>query len=327
MILIFVGKVQNMKEFIINQNDAGQRIDKFLLKAMPDLPKSMMYRLIRKKDIKINGKRCEISDKLENGDVVRVYVKDELSSAKVVDQSFKSSSDQIDVIYEDKNIIIVFKPVGVDPHSGSGSQNDTMIDRIKLYLYNKNDYIPDAENSFSPALCNRLDRNTAGLMIAAKNAETLREVNSAIRNGDIHKIYHCVTVCPPPHDNDIITAWHKKDEGRNMVRISGSLAEGFKEIKTGYKVISKASNGQCLVEITLYTGRTHQIRAHMAHIGAPLLGDGKYGNIAANKRYGVFRQLLCACGLSFSLPDDSPLSYLNELDIKAPQQEFEKKFS
>ena len=316
-----------MREFMINQNDAGQRIDKFLSKAMPDMPKSLMYRLIRKKDIKINGKRCDISDKLNAGDIVRVYVKDDLSSAKTPDTTFRTASEIIDVVYEDDNIIAVFKPVGVDPHSGSGSQSDTMIDRIKLYLFNKGEYRPDKENSFSPALCNRLDRNTAGLMIAAKNAEALREINSAIRDGLIHKIYRCVTVCPPPENEAVITAWHKKDDGRNIVRITDSPAEGFKEIKTGYKVISQASNGQCLLEITLYTGRTHQIRAHMAHIGAPLLGDGKYGNIAANKRYGVYRQLLCACGLSFSMPDDSPLAYLNRLSIQAPQQEFEKRFS
>jgi len=316
-----------MKEFIINSNDSGQRIDKFLSKAMTDMPKSLMYRLIRKKDIKLNGKRCEASDKLNEGDIVRVFVKDELSSPKPCDLSFRSAEAEPDVVYEDGNIIIVFKPVGIDPHSGSGSQNDTMIDRIKHYLYNRKEYYPEAENSFAPALCNRLDRNTAGLMIAAKTASALREINSAIRDGAIHKIYRCVTVCPPPHREDVITAWHRKDDGRNIVRISDSPAEGFREIKTGYRVISEAGNGQCLVEITLYTGRTHQIRAHMAHIGAPLLGDGKYGNIAANKRYGVYRQQLCACGLSFSLPEDSPLAYLNVLNIKAPQQEFEKRFS
>lgn len=316
-----------MKEFIINSNDSGQRIDKFLSKTMPDMPKSLMYRLIRKKDIKLNGKRCEASDKLCEGDVVKVFLKDDLSAPKTSNLSFKTASAEPDIVYEDSNIVVVFKPVGLDPHSGSGSQSDTMIDRIKLYLYNRNEYQPDKENSFAPALCNRLDRNTAGLMIAAKTAEALREINSAIRDGAIHKIYRCVTVCPPPKKEDIITAWHRKDDGRNIVRISDSPADGFKEIKTGYRVISKADNGQCLVEITLYTGRTHQIRAHMAHIGAPLLGDGKYGNIAANKRYGVYRQQLCACGLSFSLPETSPLLYLNELNIKAPQQEFERRFS
>ena len=316
-----------MKEFIINSNDSGQRIDKFLSKAMPDMHKSLMYRLIRKKDIKLNGKRCEASDKLCEGDIVRVFVKDDLSAPKTTDLSFRSASAEPDIVYEDSNIIVVFKPVGIDPHSSSGSQSDTMIDRIKLYLYNRNEYQPDKENSFAPALCNRLDRNTAGLMIAAKTAEALREINSAIRDGAIHKIYRCVTVCPPPKKEDIITAWHRKDDGRNIVRISDSPADGFKEIKTGYRVISKADNGQCLVEITLYTGRTHQIRAHMAHIGAPLLGDGKYGNIAVNKRYGVYRQQLYACGLSFSLPETSPLLYLNELNIKAPQQEFERRFS
>lgn len=148
-----------MKEFLINKNDSGQRVDKFVTKALPDLPKSMMYKLFRKKDIKINGKKCDISAVLSEGDIVRVYVKDELSS-RTADTGFLMASDNLEKIYEDGNIIIVFKPVGVDSHSNSGTHSDTLIDRIKKYLYNKGEYNPHAENSFSPALCSRLDRNT-----------------------------------------------------------------------------------------------------------------------------------------------------------------------
>lgn len=317
----------NMKEFLINSNDSGQRVDKFLSKAMPELPKSMMYRLIRKKDIKLNGKRCEGSAILCDGDVLRVYVKDEVSAVKAPDMGFMTASGKLDVVYEDENIIVVFKPVGVDSHPGSGSNSDTLVDRIKLYLYRKKEYLPESESSFAPALCSRLDRNTAGLVTAAKNAAALREINEGIRSGWVHKIYKCVTVSPPPKSQDILTAWHKKDDRRNIVRILDSLANGYKEIKTGYKVLSKAKNGMCLLEVTLYTGRTHQIRAHLAHIGAPLLGDGKYGDIAANKRFAVYRQELCASALSFSVPEDSFLAYLNNKCITAPVQDFEKKFS
>lgn len=307
-----------MVTFTVNENDSGQRVDKFITKALPDLPKSMMYRLFRKKDIKINGKRCDISAVLQAGDVVTAYVRQELSGEKKHDMTFLKVFGNIDIVYEDENILIVFKPVGLDSHSNSTSTSDTLINRIKYYLYNKNEYSPETESSFAPALCSRLDRNTSGLVISAKNAAALRELNEAIRSGTIRKIYRCITVCPPSEDEDIITAYHKKDDTRNIVRISDTPEEGFREIKTGYKVLDR-KKGLTLVEVTLFTGRTHQIRAHLAHIKAPVLGDGKYGNISANKRYGVFRQALCACSLKFQLPENSSLAYLNGITVNAPE--------
>ncbi|WP_019678758.1 RluA family pseudouridine synthase [Ruminococcus flavefaciens] len=314
-----------MKEFIINENDSGQRIDKFITKALPELPKSMMYRLIRKKDIKINGKRCEISSRLNTGDKVTVYVKDDVSAEKKHDMSFLEQSAEIDVVYEDENIIIVNKPAGLDSHSNGSHMTDTLIDRIKHYLYNKKEYQPQLESSFAPALCSRLDRNTCGLVTAAKNAAALRELNEAIRKGGVNKIYHCITTSPPPQKEEIISAYHQKDESRNLVKISDSPVEGYKPIKTGYRILS-VQKSLSLVEVTLYTGRTHQIRAHLAHIGAPVLGDGKYGNTTVNKRYGIFRQALCAYRLKFDMPQNSVLYYLNSMDITAPQPNFEKKF-
>ena len=307
-----------MVTFTVNENDSGQRVDKFVTKALPDLPKSMMYRLFRKKDIKINGRRCDISAVLQTGDVVTVYVKQELSGEKQHDMNFLKSPDSINAVYEDDNILIVFKPVGLDSHSNSTSTSDTLINRIKHYLYNKNEYSPETESSFAPALCSRLDRNTSGLVISAKNAAALRELNEAIRNGSIHKIYRCITVSPPPKSEDIITAYHRKDDSRNIVRISDTEQEGFRKIKTGYRVLD-SKKGLTLLEVTLFTGRTHQIRAHLAHINAHILGDGKYGNVSANKRYGVFRQALCAYSLKFELPENSPLAYMNAVTVNAPE--------
>lgn len=307
-----------MVTFTVNENDSGQRADKFITKALPDLPKSMMYRLFRKKDIKVNGKRCDISAVLQAGDVVTVYVKQELSGEKKHDMNFLKAPDSIDIVYEDGNILIAFKPVGLDSHSNSTSTSDTLINRIKHYLYNRKEYLPETESSFAPALCSRLDRNTSGLVISAKNASALRELNEAVRNGSVHKIYRCITVSPPPESEDIISAYHKKDDTRNIVRISDTFMDGYKEIKTGYKVLD-SKKGLSLVEVTLFTGRTHQIRAHLAHINAPILGDGKYGSISANKRYGVFRQALCACSLQFVLPANSPLAYLNDISVNAPE--------
>lgn len=317
-------KVKKMKEFTINTNDSGQRIDKFLSKAMPELPKSMMYRLFRRKDIKLNGKRCEISAILSEGDTVRVYVKDDVSAVKTQDMTFKQASDELRIVYEDDNILVVFKPIGVDSHSNSTSSADTLIDRVKKYLWKKGEFIPEEERTFAPALCSRLDRNTAGLITAAKNAAALREINSAIQSGALHKIYRCVTVSAPPERESAATAYHRKDDDRNIVRISDTPAEGFREIRTGWRTVAE-KNGLYLLEVTLYTGRTHQIRAHLAHLGAPLLGDGKYGDIRANKRYGVFRQQLCAYALEFSLPESSSLAYLNSKRITAPP-DFEQRF-
>lgn len=314
-----------MKEFVINDNDSGQRVDKFVAKALPDLPKSMMYRLIRKKDIKINGKRCDISDRLNTGDVITIYVKDEVSTGKKHDMSFLKCSSNIEIVYEDKSVLIVNKPVGLDSHSNGSPMTENLIDRIKHYLYNKEEYLPESESSFAPALCSRLDRNTCGLVTAAKTAIALRDINEAIRAGSVHKIYHCITVGKLPNKEDIITAYHQKDESRNLVKISNSPIDGYKQIKTGYRVLSE-KNPLSLVEVKLYTGRTHQIRAHLAHIGAPILGDGKYGSIAANKRYGVFCQALCAFSLEFNIPESSDMHYLNTLVLKAPTPDFEKHF-
>lgn len=308
-----------MKEFKISENDSGQRIDKFLQKAMPELPKSMMYRLIRKKDIKINGRRCEISAKLSAGDIVRIYVKDSVSAVKAHDMSFLNASAELDVIYEDKNIIAVFKPKELDSHSNGENTTDTLVNRIKLYLYNKHEFIPESENSFAPALCSRLDRNTSGIVPAAKNAAALREMNEGIRSGYVHKIYRCISVGKPPKSEDILTAYHYRDSSRNIVRISDEPLENYRMIRTGYKIIGE-KNGLYILEIRLFTGRTHQIRAHLAHIGCPVLGDGKYGNIPLNKRYGIFRQQLCAVKLEFDFPESSPLCYLNKINI-CPEHE------
>ncbi len=313
-----------MKSFLINGNDSGQRIDKFITKSLPKLPKSMMYKLIRKKDIKINGKKCEIFTILREGDNVTVYIKDEFSDVKKHDLSFMDAPANLDIAFEDKNIIIVHKPIGLDSHSGSENK-DTLINRIKHYLYEKKEYIPDRENSFAPALCSRLDRNTSGLVTAAKNAAALREINMAIQKGNIRKIYRCVCISPPPKNAGIISAYHKKDISENLAVISDTPQKGYKYIKTGYKNIAR-NNGLTLVEAALYTGRTHQIRAHLAHIGAPLLGDGKYGDKSVNKRFGVFSQQLYAFSLEFYLPEDSLLSYMNKIKISAGTPDFEKKY-
>ncbi len=299
-----------MKEFIINKNDSGQRVDKFIQKAVPRLPKNLLYKYLRLKRIKLNGKKCDISTKLAEGDVMELYINDEFFDDKP-ETEFLSVSSSISVVYEDENIILIDKKNGLVVHEDDEKTTDTLINRLKHYLYERGEYDPEKENSFTPALCNRLDRNTGGIVIAAKNAESLRILNQKIKNRELDKKYLCITVGYPPKDEDTITAYLEKNSDNNTVTVSSRKTENNKTIITKYKALEK-KNKLALVEVELLTGRTHQIRAHMAYIGCPLLGDGKYGINRINKEYKIKTQALYSYKLMFSFKTDSGcLEYLN----------------
>ena len=308
-----------MKEFKINKNDSGQRVDKFILKTVPKLPKSLLYKYIRLKSIKVNKKRCEISQVLAENDMVEMYINDEFFEIKK-NTEFLTINSSLNIIYEDENILIVNKPAGTDVHRGSQNNKETLIDIIKSYLYQKSEYNPDEENSFSPAICNRLDRNTTGLVIAAKNAQSLREINERIRSREIVKKYLCIC-CGIISKNEFIKTDYLKKCQHNRVEIISNPVQGYKKIITGCKVISRKNNFT-LAEINLITGRTHQIRAHLAYLGYPILGDGKYGSVTVNKRMGIFHQQLCAYSLEFKLNSGGILDYLNGKIFKVPDTGF-----
>lgn len=286
-----------MKQIVIAKNDSGQRLDKFLSKFMPFMPKSMLYKSLRKNCVRVNGKHIKDGAYIvSEGDELSLYFNDEFfkkEEIKITDNS------DIDIVYEDDNIIIVNKPQGLVVHTDDKGTEDTLIARIHSYLYKNGEYNPACEQSFVPALCNRIDRNTSGLVIAAKNAEALRIVNEKIKNREIKKFYMCVTENIPHQKEDTLISHLSRDDKK--VRISND----GKEIKTKYKVV-KTKGKYALLEIELLTGRTHQIRAQMADIGCPLRGDVKYG-AAPNGTYK-----LCSYKIEFSFSAQSgKMEYLN----------------
>ena len=305
-----------MRDITINENDSGQRLDKFLTKFMPKLPSSMLYKSLRKNCVRVNGKHVKDgAHKLSAGDKLSLYFKDEFFSGE--NREIKKSGIKLDIVYEDENIILINKPAGVVAHADDRNTQDTLIDGVKAYLYEKGEFDPSAEHSFSPALCNRLDRNTQGIVIAAKNAAALRAANEKIRERQIQKLYLCVADGHFEKKSDILVSYLTRHEKRASV--SDAPVENSKMIKTGYTVLAETPTAS-LVEIELMTGRTHQIRAQLAAIGHPLSGDVKYGS----KTPGGYN--LCSYKLRFAFsPDGGILDYLTGREFSISVS-FAKKF-
>lgn len=296
----------------INKNDAGQRLDKFLTKAVKGLPASLMYKYIRTKKIKVNRKRCEQKYVLQEGDEIQLFIREEFfDSPEKDDGALARIAPKLDIAYEDENIILCNKRPGVLVHEDDSAKDNTLIMHIKAYLYQKGEYDPEKEQSFAPALCNRIDRNTGGIVIAAKNAEALRIMNEKIKNDEIHKFYLCAVHGKMQKRSDTLTAYLKKNSADNLVTISDKAKDGYKNIVTKYRVVSEAAESS-LLEVELVTGRTHQIRAHMAHIGHSLLGDGKYGVNREDREHGYKYQALYSYRFIFNFKGDNGcLGYLS----------------
>ena len=300
-----------MKELTIGKNDAGQRLDKFLKKAFPLLPDSLLYKTIRTKDIKVNGKRTDAAYKLCEGDKLYIYIHDKFLTVPDEEHAYLSVTDDISVVYEDENILLVNKPAGLVVHADENASPDTLIARIQAYLYKKGEYDPQTENSFAPALCNRIDRNTAGIVIAAKNAAALREMNEKIRDRRIDKRYLLAVHGKMTQKSGTLKNYLRKDANENKVYIEKQKTPQNVTAITRYRVLAESGN-YTLLEAEILTGRTHQIRAQFAHIGHPLLGDTKYGTAKQNRETGYRYQTLFAYKLTFPADEKAEtLSYLN----------------
>lgn len=299
-----------MKQIVVKQNDAGQRVDKLIMKSFESLPKSMMFKQIRKKNIKVNRKRCTPEQIVNEGDIIELYLNDDLLVPKKKHYDFLQAPKGLDIIYEDENVILLNKRQGELCHPDGKEYVNTLIASLKRYLYEKKEWSPDDENSFTPALANRIDRNTSGIVIGAKNYQALKILSQKIKDREIDKFYLTIAEGKFDKDSDTLEGYLTKDERKNMVKVFNEPVENSKKILTKYTVLDYYPNVS-LVEIELLTGRTHQIRAHLASIGHPLVNDGKYGST-----HGRFKQELCSYKLKFNFTTDAGiLEYLNKKEF------------
>jgi len=311
-----------MKEFTIGPNDSGQRLDRFLGKAVPLLPASLAQKYIRIKRIKLNGARAERDSRLNVGDVLQLYINDEFFDTLKEENAYLTvATPKLNIVYEDENVLLADKRPGLAVHPHDGAEyGRTLIDHIQAYLYQKREWSPRGENTFAPALCNRIDRNTGGIVIAAKNAETLRILNQKIKDREMDKRYLAIVEGTPKPAKGSLKGYLFKDAKQNRVFVTDKPQPGAKTCQTNYQVL-KSSGGLSLVECELITGRTHQIRAQFAHAGHPLLGDGKYGKL--DKRFDRNYQALYSYKLTFRFTTDSGcLDYLNGKSFQVKEVDF-----
>ena len=315
-----------MKEFTIGPNDAGQRLDRFLAKAVPLLPASLAQKYIRLKRIKLGGKRVDRDTRLNVGDVLQLYINDEFFDKPREDNAFLTvASPKLNIVYEDAQILLVDKRPGLAVHPHDGAEyGRTLIDHIQAYLYQKREWNPRGENAFTPALCNRIDRNTGGIVIAAKTAEALRVMNQKIKDRELDKRYLAIVEGTPKPATGSLKGYLFKDEKKNRVFVTDKPQPGAKTCQTNYKVLT-SKNGLSLVECELITGRTHQIRAQFAHAGHPLLGDGKYGKL--DKRFDRNYQALYSYKLTFTFTTEAgALEHLNGKSFQVEKVDFVEEY-
>ncbi|MCR5415799.1 MAG: RluA family pseudouridine synthase [Pseudobutyrivibrio sp.] len=293
-----------MKELIIDDANSNQRFDKYLKRVLTEASTSFIYKMLRKKNITLNDKKADGSEKLNKGDNVKIWFSDEtydkMTGAGTMDplyQKLKGVSHKIDIVHEDDDMIIINKPSGIK--SQKDSDSDVSINEMAIsYMINTNQLSEEDFKHFHPSVCNRLDRNTSGIVLFAKNLKTAQSLGEALKKRTCKKLYHAI-VLGKIQDECTIDGYLYKDQATNKVTITKAPSEDAKPIKTAYRPLKYLSDDLTLLEIHLITGRTHQIRAHLSSIGHPILGDMKYGNASINKKLKASSQLLHAFSIEF----------------------------
>ena len=309
-----------MKKIEINQNDVDQRIDNLLIKIFPKLNKVLVYKALRNKQIKVNRKKVEHNYRVQLNDVIEIYLNDDLL-VKEVQSSFKNAKDELVVVYEDNNVIVVNKPIDLMVHEDNeNSTNDTLINRIKKYLYNKGEWNPEIENHFTPALGHRLDRNTSGLLITAKNAIALKSLQHAFKHHEVKKNYLALITGILENDQPYSIKLYLEDLENGFVSVYDTIKPNAKEAITKFRIIRHISNKYSLVDVQLITGRKHQIRASFNWLGFPIVGEQKYISKHHDKDKRFRNQCLVSYKLQMDIKDkEDPLFYLNKKIFQLPE--------
>lgn len=305
-----------MQELHVTENEAGQRLDKLLAKFLNQAPKSFLYKMMRKKNIVLNGKKCTGNEKLKQGDSIKLFFSDETIekfSAGTYAIPKKEKINMLPIIYEDEQILLMNKPVGVLSQKAKDS-DVSAVEILINYLMETNQLSKEQFRTFHPSICNRLDRNTSGILVAGKTLSALQEMNRFFKERTIAKYYRCLVKGRVIKSEDYIKGYLVKDQKTNKVSITKKKTEEGVPIETEYCVI-QSNDEVSLLEVHLITGKTHQIRAHLASIGHPIIGDYKYGDKQINEMYrqayGLKSQLLHAYRLEMPSSNGS-LAYLND---------------
>lgn len=306
-----------MKEIVIQERDAGQRLDKYLQKYLSGAGKSFLYKMLRKKNITLNGKKAQGNEKLQKADCVRLFFSEETIS-KFTGSAAQTADTELDIIYEDGHVLVINKPAGMLSQKASKS-DISLVEYLTGYLVKNGEITPEELKIFHPAVCNRLDRNTSGLVFAGKTVIGLQQLSEMLKNRTMHKYYLCL-VKGQITSSKRVSGYLVKDRQSNQSFISETEDPDAQQIETAYEPIETGKSGT-LLKVELITGRSHQIRSHLASMGHPIAGDSKYGdpewNRYLNRKYRLNHQLLHAWQTEFPIMQP-PLDGLSGKVLIAP---------
>jgi len=308
-----------MKKIIITENDESGRLDKLLMRVLSNAPKSFIYKMLRKKNITLDGKKAAGNELLKKGNEVALFLSDETIAKFSKAKQVSETAGSINILFEDDNIILINKEVGVLSQPDSDSSGDSVVERLVKYLKDRGEYSPSDISAFAPVVCNRLDRNTSGIVICAKNLVSAREISTGLKERTIEKYYTAI-VAGCLSGTGVIKMYYLKNSETNEAIILNKPIKDAKEIITEYESV-KATDRYSILKMKLVTGKSHQIRAALANMGHPVLGDGKYGNYEINgmlrRRFNIKYQLLHAESIAFGECQDK-LGYLSGKKFECP---------